>query len=270
MGDGRSSDDLAAAARLAHDAFEAALARVAVGTSGWTIAAAAHEHARRHGATHVDVYVGTGREPLGTPGPDPLAAGELVCIAVELAAADGCWAEHLEMVAIGELDAGREALAEASLRALDAARDALRPGAALGAAAAAIERVGADAGLEWGRSHGHGHALDRDPTDGPVVADAATPVDAGATFALHVNLHDPRIGVGVSVGGGHIVTSAGAQPLGSAAPGLRHVHATDEHEPAILAHAAARFAKTAERLRALGLDDYPDVPGTRFDPSWDD
>ena len=109
------------------------------------------------------------------PTVDPFEPGDLLTVFVEIVGPTGYWIELGRLVAVGELDAKREQLAETCLAAARAAEGELVAGRTAGDPARAIDAVAEAAGLRIGIWHGHGVGVDHDP---PVI----TAADATRSF----------------------------------------------------------------------------------------
>jgi Xaa-Pro aminopeptidase len=191
-------------ATIADAAFEAGLAQLRPGATGWEVSAAIEHAARARGARgEVLVFVSADPYFLGRPDARPLAAGELVTVYVEVTGPTGYWLEHASLVALGGLDDRRAALAEATLEAAGAAERELRPGRSAGDVAGALDDVVERHELRSGIWHGHGVGIDH---DSPVItATDVTPLVERMVVAIHPNFSTPDESCGASVADTYIV-----------------------------------------------------------------
>jgi Xaa-Pro aminopeptidase len=214
-------EQLAAAAAIADAGFEAFLAELAPGRSGWELNAAVERTIRSRGARDALIFISGGAYFLERPGPEPIAAGELVTVLVELVGPTGAWVELGRLVAVGALDEEREWLAEACLEAARAAEGDLVAARTAGDPARAIDAVAADAGLRVGIWHGHGVGIDHDP---PVITAAdATPLARGMAIAVHPNFSTADERLGASVADTYAIGDGPPRRLSRLAPDLYRI-----------------------------------------------
>jgi Xaa-Pro aminopeptidase len=191
-------------ASIADAGFEAGLAQLRPGATGWEISAAIEQAARARGARgEVLVFLSADPYFLGRPDARPFAAGDLVTVYVELTGPTGYWVEHASLVALGGLDDARAALADATLEAAAAAERELRAGRVAGDVARALDEVVARDALRSGIWHGHGVGVDH---DSPVItATDTTPLVERMVVAIHPNFSTADESLGASVADTYIV-----------------------------------------------------------------
>jgi Xaa-Pro aminopeptidase len=203
-------DELRRTAAIADEGFEAGLGRLRAGASGLEVSAAIEQAARAAGARG-EILVFASADPYFLARPDArrFAAGDLVTVYVELTGPGGYWVEHASLVALGELDDARAAVADATLEAAAAAEGALRPGASAGDVARAVDEVAARHELRTGIWHGHGVGIDHDV---PVITAAdATPLVEGMVVSIHPNFSTADETCGASVADTYIVAGGAAE-----------------------------------------------------------
>jgi Xaa-Pro aminopeptidase len=191
-------------ASIADAGFEAGLAQLRPGATGWEISAAI-EHAARARGARGEVLVFLSADPyfLGRPDARPFATGDLVTVYVELTGPTGYWLEHASLVALGGLDDARAALADATLEAAAAAERELRAGRVAGDVAGALDEVVARDDLRSGIWHGHGVGVDH---DSPVItATDTTPLVERMVVSIHPNFSTADESLGASVADTYIV-----------------------------------------------------------------
>jgi Xaa-Pro aminopeptidase len=184
--------------------FEAGLARLRPGATGWEVSAAIEHAARAHGARgEILVFLSADPYFLTRPNERPFGAGDLVTAYVELTGPTGYWLEHASLVALGGLDDERAALAEATLAAAVAAERELRAGRSAGDVAGAIDELVERFDLRSGIWHGHGVGVDH---DSPVItASDTSPLVERMVIAVHPNFSTFDESKGASVADTYIV-----------------------------------------------------------------
>jgi hypothetical protein len=111
--------ELRATAAIADTAFEAFLERLAPGVTGWELNGEIERVLRTRGTRDALIFISGGAYFLERPSADPVRAGDLLTVFVEIVGPTGYWIELGRLVAVGELDGGRS----------DARRDLPRGGA---------------------------------------------------------------------------------------------------------------------------------------------
>jgi Xaa-Pro aminopeptidase len=205
-------DEIRRTAAIADAGFEAGLARLEPGATGWEVSAAIEQAARVLGARG-EILVFLSGDPyfLGRPDAHPFAAGDLVTAYIELTGPTGYWLEHASLVALGGLDDARARLAEATLEAAEAAQRELRPGNVAGDVARVMDDVVERHGLRSGIWHGHGVGIDH---DAPVItASDPTPLVERMVVAIHPNFSAADESVGASVADTYIVRDGDPERL---------------------------------------------------------
>jgi Xaa-Pro aminopeptidase len=217
----KDDDDIAelrATAAIADDAFEAFLACVAPGVSGWELNGEIERVIRTQGVRDSLIFISGGAYFLERPAADPVRGGDLLTVFVEIVGPTGYWIELGRMVAVGEPDEEREQLAETCLAAAEAAEAELVAGRTAGDPARAIDAVAASAGVTVGIWHGHGVGVDHDP---PVITAAdATPLVSGMVISLHPNFSTFDERLGASVADTYLVGEGRPERLSRLASGL--------------------------------------------------
>lgn len=197
---------------VADAGFEAGLERLRPGATGWEVSAAIEQAARAGGARgEILVFVSADPYFLARPDVRPFAEGDLVTVYVELVGPTGYWVEHARLVALGALDDGRAALAEATLEAAATAESLLRAGNRAGDVARGIDNVVACHDLRSGIWHGHGVGVDH---DAPVITVAdATPLVERMVVSIHPNFSDAGETAGASIATTYIVGAGDPEPV---------------------------------------------------------
>ena len=141
-------EELRATAAIADTAFEAFLERLCARRD------AAGSSRARSSTSSAPTARGTrwsssapARTSCERPTAEPVAPGDLLTVFVEIVGPTGYWIELGRLVAVGELDAKREQLAETCLAAARAAEGELVAGRTAGDPARAIDAVAEAAGL---------------------------------------------------------------------------------------------------------------------------
>jgi len=210
--------ELRATAAIADDAFEAFLARVAPGVSGWELNGEIERVIRAQGVRDSLIFISGGAYFLERPVADPVRNGDLLTVFVEIVGPTGYWVELGRLVAIGALDEERERLAETCLAAAEAAEAELVAGRTAGDPARAIDAVASSAGVTVGIWHGHGVGVDHDP---PVITAAdTTPLVPGMVISVHPNFSTTDERLGASVADTYLVGELPPERLSRLAPGL--------------------------------------------------
>lgn len=187
------------------------LAHIRPGMTCWEASALLERAVCAAGCREVLIFVSAQTYFLQRPGPEQLRAGDLVTVYVEISGWSGYWIELAILVALGELDAEREAMARAVLRAAEAAERKLVPGARASDVARAVDRVARAGGYNSGIWHGHGVGVDHDV---PVITAAdRTPLQPTMAIAVHPNFADAAERVGASVADTYVITDGPARRL---------------------------------------------------------
>ncbi len=203
--------ELERTASVADGAGAELLAHIRPGMTCWEASALLERSVCAAGCREVLIFVSAQPYFLQRPGPERLRAGDLVTVYVEITGWSGYWVELAFLVALGELDAEREAMARAVLRAAKAAERKLVPGATASQVARAVDRVARAEGYRSGIWHGHGVGVDHDM---PVITAAdRTPLRPTMAIALHPNFADACERVGASVADTYVVTEGTARRL---------------------------------------------------------
>jgi Xaa-Pro aminopeptidase len=216
--DERDVEQLQATAAIADAGFDAFLARVEPGRSGWELSAEIERVIRDQGARDALIFISAGAYVLVMPNADPVRAGDLVTVFVELVGPTGYWVELGRLVGVGAVDEERAKLVDACLDAARASERELVAGRAAGDAARSIDAGAAAAGLRVGIWHGHGVGVDHDP---PVITAAdATPLLPGMAIAIHPNFSTADERLGASVADTYLVGDGPPSRLSRLDPGL--------------------------------------------------
>jgi Xaa-Pro aminopeptidase len=196
--DARDREQLEATAAIADDGFEALLAHLEPGRTGWELSAEVERAVRARGTRDSLVFISTGAYFLERPTAEQVEAGDLVTVFVEVVGPTGYWVELGRLVAVGEIGEERSRLADSCLGAARAAERELVAGRSAADPARAIDAAAAAAGVRVGIWHGHGVGVDHDP---PVITAAdETALVPGMAIAIHPNFStaDERLGAGVA------------------------------------------------------------------------
>jgi Xaa-Pro aminopeptidase len=211
-------EELRATAAIADTAFEAFLEKLWPGASGWELSGEIEHVIRSHGTRDALIFISAGAYFLERPTADPVGPGDLLTVFIEIVGPTGYWVELGRLVAVGELDAEREQLAETCLAAAQAAESELVAGRTAGDPARAIDEVAARAGLGVGIWHGHGVGVDHDP---PVITAAdTTQLVPGMVISVHPNFSTADERLGASVADTYVVGEGPPQRLSCLAPVL--------------------------------------------------
>jgi Xaa-Pro aminopeptidase len=211
-------EELRATAAIADTAFAAFLERVAPGVTGWELNGEIERVVRTHGTRDALIFISGGAYFLERPSADPVRAGDLMTVFVEIVGPTGYWIELGRLVAVGELDGERAALTETCLAAARAAEDDLVAGRTAGDPARAIDAVAEAAGVGVGIWHGHGVGVDHDP---PVITAAdATPLVPEMVISVHPNFTSADERLGASVADTYVIGHGPPQRLSRLDPGL--------------------------------------------------
>ncbi len=205
-------DEIRRTAAIADAGFEAGLAQLRPGATGWEVCGAI-EHAARAAGARGEILVFLSADPYFLVRPDarPFAVGDLVTAYVELTGPTGYWLEHASLVALGGLDDARARLADATLEAAAAAERELRAGNIAGEVAQALDEVVEQHDLRSGIWHGHGVGIDH---DSPVITAAdTTPLVERMVVAIHPNFSSADESIGGSVADTYIVRDGAPERL---------------------------------------------------------
>lgn len=205
-------DEIRRTAAIADAGFEAGLARLRPGASGWEVSAAM-EHAARALGARGEVLVFLSADPyfLARPDARAFAAGDLVTAYIELTGPTGYWLEHASLVALGGLDDARATLVEATLAAAAAAESELRVGRTAGDVARVMDEIVERFDLRSGIWHGHGVGIDH---DSPVItATDTTPLVERMVVSIHPNFSAADESNGASVADTYIVRDGDPERL---------------------------------------------------------
>lgn len=189
--------------------------RAAIGATGWQLWGDIQREVRRRGAREALIMISTDPYFNDPPRDEPLQAGQLACVYVEITGPNGFWVEKASLFQIGQISDSRRRIAELCLDSHAAAAARLQVGSTAADVARALEGKVADSAVEFGIWHGHGVGVDHDI---PVITSTdPTPLAAGMVLALHPNFTDAEATVGASVADTFIV-----QPVGPARRGSAH------------------------------------------------
>jgi len=204
--------ELRRTAAIADAGFDAGLARLRAGATGWEVSAAIEQAARAEGARgEILVFLSADPYFLARPDERPFAHGDLVTAYVELTGPTGYWLEHASLVALGGLDDHRAALAEATLEAATAAEREVRSGRTAGDVARAIDAIVERLDLRSGIWHGHGVGVDH---DAPVItASDPTPLVERMVVSVHPNFSTSDESMGASVADSYVVRDGRSERL---------------------------------------------------------
>lgn len=200
------------AGAIADAGFEAGLAALRPGATGWQVSAAIEQAARAEGARgEILVFVSADPYFLARPDARPFGDGDLVTVYVELTGPTGYWIEHARLVALGGLDDARAALAAVTLEAAAAAEYRLREGNTAGDVARAIDEIVRRDDLRSGIWHGHGVGVDH---DAPVITAADdTPLVERMVISVHPNFCMADETLGASVATTYVVRPDAPEPV---------------------------------------------------------
>lgn len=189
--------ELRRTAAIAEDGLRAGLSQLRAGAIPREVGAAMEGAVRAQGAREALIFLSAHPYFLARPDALALTDGDLVTAYVELTGPSGYWMECGALVALGQLEREREALAEACLAAAADAQRNLRPGRTAADVAQAIEKVAEQEGLRVGIWHGHGVGVDHDP---PVItAGDRTPLQRNMVISVHPNFSTANERLGASV-----------------------------------------------------------------------
>ena len=211
-------EQLQATAAIADEGFEAFLAELAPGRSGWELNAAIEHSIRAQGVRDSLVFISTGAYFLERPTADSIRDGDLVTAYIEIVGPTGYWVELARLVTVGRPTEELDRLAEWCLVAARAAEAELVPGREAGDVARSIDAVAGQSGLRVGIWHGHGVGVDHDP---PVItAGDSTPLAEGMVISVHPNFSTADERFGASVADTYVIEAEGPRRLSRLAPGL--------------------------------------------------
>jgi Xaa-Pro aminopeptidase len=220
----KDSEDIAeleATAAIGDEALEAFLAGLRPGLSGWEANGIIEGVARSRGVKDALIFVSAGAYFLERPTGEPFADGDLITVYVEIIGPTGYWIELARLVALGEIDDERAAMAASCLDAARRAEGLLVAGRSAGEAAQAIDAVAARDGIRVGIWHGHGVGIDH---DAPVITgDNSTPLERDMVVALHPNFSSADERLGASVADTYVIGAHAPRRLSRLAPGLIQV-----------------------------------------------
>jgi Xaa-Pro aminopeptidase len=220
----KDSEDIAeleATAAIGDEALEAFLAGLRPGLSGWEANGIIEGVARSRGVKDALIFVSAGAYFLERPTDEPFADGDLITVYVEIIGPTGYWIELARLVALGEIDDERAAMAASCLDAARRAEGLLVAGRSAGEAAQAIDAVAARDGIRVGIWHGHGVGIDH---DAPVITgDNSTPLERDMVVALHPNFSSADERLGASVADTYVIGAHAPRRLSRLAPGLIQV-----------------------------------------------
>ena len=205
-------DEVRRAGAIADTGFEAGLAQLRPGATGWEVSAAIEQAARANGARgEILVFVSADPYFLARPDARPFEAGDLVTVYVELTGPTGYWVEHARLVALGTLDEVCTRLADATIEAAVAAEQRLHAGSTAGEVARAIDEIVSHRHFRSGIWHGHGVGIDH---DGPVITAAdTTPLVERMVISLHPNFSNADETSGASVATTYVVRDGPPEPV---------------------------------------------------------
>ncbi len=210
--------ELEATAAIGDDALDALLAQLRPGMTGWEANGVIEGAARAQGVKDALIFVSAGAYFLERPTDEPFADGDLLTVYVEIIGPTGYWIELARLVALGELDDDRAAIAASCLEAARSAEALLEAGRSAGEAAGAIDDVAERAGIRVGIWHGHGVGVDH---DAPVItAGDATPLERDMVIALHPNFSTADERLGASVADTYVIGAGAPRRLSRIDPGL--------------------------------------------------
>ena len=219
--DAADIEALEATAAIADAGLETFVEHVAAGRSGWELNGSIEQTIRSLGVRDSLIFLSAGAYFLERPTAEPIRAGDLVTVYVEIIGPTGYWVELARLVAVGELDEERSRLANWCLGAAGAAEAELVAGRSAGDAARAIDSVAARSGLRIGIWHGHGVGVDHDP---PVLtAGDPTPLAGGMVISVHPNFSTGDERLGASVADTYVIGSGAPRRLSALSPGLIQV-----------------------------------------------
>jgi Xaa-Pro aminopeptidase len=206
-------EEMRRTAAIADEGLAACLPLLTAGATGWEAGAAMEQAVRARGAREVLVFLSADAYFLRRPDERAFKPDDLVTAYVEITGPTGYWVELARLVALGDLDGRRAALAEATHEAALAAAAQLRAGRAAGDVARAIDERAAQDSLRTGIWHGHGVGVDH---DSPVItARDTTPLRERMVVAVHPNFSTADEGLGASIADTYIVRDGPPERLSS-------------------------------------------------------
>jgi Xaa-Pro aminopeptidase len=189
--------------------------------TGWEANGVIEGVARARGVKDALIFVSSGAYFLERPTDEPFADGDLVTAYVEIVGPTGYWIEVARLVALGQLDDDRAAIAGSCLEAARSAEAELVAGRGAGEAARTIDAIASRAGVRVGIWHGHGVGVDH---DAPVITAAdATVLEPDMVISLHPNFSTADERLGASVADTYVVGAAAPRRLSRLDPGLIRV-----------------------------------------------
>jgi Xaa-Pro aminopeptidase len=213
--------ELEATAAIADEVFEAFLAQVRPGVTGWEMNAVIESAARSRGVKDTLIFVSSGAFFSDRPTSDPFADGDLLTVYVEIVGPTGYWVELARLVGLGRVDDDRAAIAAACLGAARAAEVMLVSGRTASEVARTIDGIAAAAGARSGSVHGHGVGVDH---DAPVITEGNnTVLESDMVISLHPAFSTADAQFGASVADTYVVGSGHPRRLSRLDPGLIRV-----------------------------------------------
>lgn len=203
--------EIAMAAHVADEAFEAFMTAARSTRRSWEIYGEMERALRSNGARDSLIFIGRGPYFLHRPFDDELLDGDLVTVYVETIAPNGYWVEKAGLFSFGEPSEEQLAYGHAAIAGLDAAQKAMVEGARASDVARALEDQVSHLDARTGIWHGHGVGIDH---DSPVIGTQDdTILRDGMLIAVHPNLTNQAETVGTSVADTFLIRDGKATPI---------------------------------------------------------